>query len=307
MSRFWVANLLLGICLLPASLLAQEAAAVEVATNQIAVQTNVVQAPSYGPAPSGNRYDVLSKMLTPMAAVLLGGNKVPENALILRAKVGQVGGRLPQILQGASFTAQIEYPGRIRLDAPVLGETMTVCRDGDNVWAVPKSKIQFLLSQFQNKPHPQQKGNLPIQLPFTAQQAVLLPALFQLETTPAVAEVNGASCRVISGGLINEVAKAAKAEDFSAKLWICSDYTPKRIDIRRSDFAMSFLIEELTYKPSLPASTWQPPQGVTDIYRCDAAHLEELLYVVMNSLQITAGDKPWVNESPGSAGPLWNR
>ena len=275
------------------------------ATNANMIALSLGSASSLGPAPSENRYDVLSKMITPMAGVLLGGNQTADRALTIKAPVGQVAGRLPRALQGASFTAQIQYPGRVRLDAPVLGETLTVCRNGDKVWAVPGSKIQFLLNQFQHKPRAQApaKGGAPLQLPFTAQQAVLLPALFQLENTADVAEIGGASCRVIAGGLIPEIGKAAKAEDFSAKLWICADYTPKRIDIRRSDFAMSFLIEELSYAPGLPASTWQPPQGATDIYRCDAANLEEILYVVMNSLQATSSDKPWLNEAsaPGRA------
>jgi len=235
--------------------------------------------------------------------VLLGGNQTTDRALTLKATVGQVAGRLPQALQGASFTLKIEYPGRVLLQAPVLGETVTVCRNGNTVWATPGSKIQFLLGQFQHKPQPRNAGGAPLELPFTAQQAVLLPALFQLENISEIAEVGGASCRVISGGLMPEIGKATKAEDFSAKLWICSDYTPKRIDIRRSDFAMSFQIDELSYAPGFPASTWRAPKGETDIYRCDAAHLEEILYVVMNSLQMTAADKPWQNEAPAPTAP----
>jgi hypothetical protein len=243
-------------------------------------------------------------MITPMAGVLLGGNQTSDRALTLKATVDQVAGRLPQVIKGATFTAKIEYPGRIRVEAPVMGETLTVCRDGNQVWAVPGAKVQFLLAQFKQKPPLQQKNPAPLQLPFTAQQAVLLPALFQLEHTQEVAVVGESSCRLISGGLIPEVAKAANAEDFSAKLWICSEYTPKRIDIRRSDFAMSFLIEELSYSPQFPASTWQPPEGAKDIYRCDAAQLEQLLYVLMNSLQMSPQDKPWLNEPGQSAGGL---
>lgn len=252
--------------------------------------------PLHGPPPSGNRYDVLSKMITPIAGVLLGGTQTSNRALSLKATVGQVAGRLPQAIQGATFTAKIQYPGCIRLEAPLLGETVTVCRNGNQVWAVPGSKIQFLLDQFQRKPRPRTKGSTPLQLPFTAQQAVLLPALFQLEKASEVADIGTVPCRVIAGGLMPEIGKAVKAEDFSAKLWICDDYTPKRIDIRRSDFAMSFLIEELSYVPALPASTWQPPAGATDVFRCDEARLEELLYVVMNSLQMSAEDKPWLSE-----------
>ncbi len=252
--------------------------------------------PLHGPPPSGNRYDVLSKMITPIAGVLLGGTQTSNRALSLKATVGQVAGRLPQAIQGATFTAMIQYPGCIRLEAPLLGETVTVCRNGNQVWAVPGSKVQFLLDQFQRKPRPRTKGSTPLQLPFTAQQAVLLPALFQLEKASEVADIGTVPCRVIAGGLMPEIGKAVKAEDFSAKLWICDDYTPKRIDIRRSDFAMSFLIEELSYVPALPASTWQPPAGATDVFRCDEARLEELLYVVMNSLQMSAEDKPWLSE-----------
>lgn len=240
-------------------------------------------------------------MITPMAAVLLGGSESVDRALTLRATVDQVAGRLPQAIKGATFTAKIQYPGRIRVEAPVMGETLTVCRDGNQVWAVPGAKIQFLLSQFKQKPHLQQKNSSPLQLPFTAQQAVLLPALFQLDQSQEIADVGGSSCRIISGGLIPEVAKGANAEDFSAKLWICSEYTPKRIDIRRSDFAMSFLIGELSYAPGFPVSTWQPPAGAKDVYRCDAAQLEQLLYVLMNSLQMGAQDKPWLNEPATSA------
>lgn len=262
---------------------------------------------AYGPAPSENRYDVFSKMITPMAGVLLGGDQTTVRAMTLRATVGQVAGRLPQAIKGASFTARIQYPGRIRVEAPVMGETLTVCRNGNQVWAMPGSKIQFLLGQFHHKPSPQQKNGAPLQLPFTAQQAVLLPALFQLESSSEVAEVGGASCRVIEGGLMPELAKAVKADDLSTKIWVSSEYTPKRIDVRRSDFAMSFMIEELTYEPGFPASTWQPPQGAKDVYTCDAADLEQLLYVLMNSLQMTAEDKPWLNEAgaaTGSQSPL---
>lgn len=286
-----------ALCLwMVGGLLAQDASGPAGVTNAAAAQT-ATPAPAPAPAPLGNRYDVLSKMITPMAGVLLGGSHSAERALTLRATVGQVAGRLPQAIQGASFKAQIQYPGRIRVEAPVLGETLTVCRNGNEVWAVPGSRIQFLLGQFQRKPRPQQKNGSPLTLPFTAQQAVLLPALFQLERTAEVADVGGSSCRVIAGGLMPEIAKAAKAEDFSAKLWICSEYTPKRIDIRRSDFAMSFLIEELTYGSGFPPATWQPPAGATDIFRCDESQLEQLLYVLMNSLQMSTGDKPWLNEA----------
>lgn len=259
--------------------------------------------PSSEPAPSGNRYDILSQMITPLAGVLLGGKQSSDRALTLRATVGQVAGRLPGSIRGASFTIRVQYPGRIRVDAPVLGSTFTVCRDGNAVWAIPGEKIRYLLGQFHSKPLSHPKNGAPLALPITPEQAVLLPALFQLDDSEGVAEISGTSCRVISGGLMPELAKASGAEDFSAKLWISPEYTPKRVDIRRSDFAMSFLVEELSYAPALPVSTWTPPAGTKDVYRCGAAELEQLLYVVMNSLQMSSGDQPWLNEA-APASPL---
>jgi hypothetical protein len=256
------------------------------------------------PAPSGNRYDILSKMITPMAGVLLGGTQSTARGMTFKATVDQVAGRLPQIIKGASFTVRIQYPDKVRLEAPLLGETIVVCRNGNNVWATPGSKIQFLLGEFHHKPPQRPMNGSPLQIPFTAQQAVLLPALFQLERSSEVAEIGGVPCRIISGGLMSEIAKAAKCEDFSAKLWICADFTPKRIDIRRSDFAMSFLIGELSYVPGFPSSIWKPEPGVTDVYRCDSSQLEQLLYVVMNSLQMTAQDKPWLHEATESQGQI---
>ncbi len=292
---FLVAPLLSGLTVLVAA--DQQADSAGGGSNAMSTPSSS-QSPTANPAPTENRYDILSKMIKPMAGVLLGGDQTSDRALTLKATVGQVGGRLPQGIKGASFTAKIQYPGRFLLQAPVLGETVTVCRNGSQVWAVPGSKIQFLLGQFKQKPLPKQKSEAPLQLPFTAQQAVLLPALFQLERADEMADIGGFPCRVIAGGLMPELAKSVKAEDFSTKLWICSDYTPKRVDIRRRDFAMSFLVEELSYSPALPEETWQPPSGITDILRCDEAQLEQLLYVVMNSLQMSADDKPWLYESP---------
>jgi hypothetical protein len=242
-------------------------------------------------------------MITPLAGVLLGGKQCSDRALTLRATVGQVAGRLPGAIRGASFTIRVQYPGRIRVDAPVLGSTFTVCRDGNAVWAIPGEKIRYLLGQFHSKPLSHPKNGAPLALPITPEQAVLLPALFLLDDSEGVAEISGTSCRVISGGLMPELAKASGAEDFSAKLWISPEYTPKRVDIRRSDFAMSFLVEELAYAPALPVSTWTPPAGTKDVYRCGAAELEQLLYVVMNSLQMSSGDQPWLNEA-APASPL---
>ena len=49
------------------------------------------------------------------------------------------------------------------------------------------------------------------------------------------------------------------------------------------------------FSPTLPASTWEPPAGSTDIYRTTPEMLEGLLYIVMNSLKADAQGRPWVS------------
>jgi len=173
----------------------------------------------------------------------------------------------------------------------VLGETVTVCRQGDEVWATPGAKVEFLLGQFKVKPGPTRKKNTPIYLPVTAQQAVFLPALFAVER-PEVAEMevlDGVDHRVITGGLMPELARATASEGFRAQLWVAPGYVPARIIVAQPDFTADVRIRDLKFSPGLPPETWEPPAEVTDIYRTHADMLDAVLFVVMNSLGIKEG------------------
>ena len=66
------------------------------------------------------------------------------------------------------------------------------------------------------------------------------------------------------------------------------------MEITRRDFTTSVDIRDLSNVPALPASTWQPPAGTTDIYHTTPEFLEGLLFVVMNSLKTKDGDSPWL-------------
>ncbi|MEI6278361.1 MAG: hypothetical protein WCQ16_03120 [Verrucomicrobiae bacterium] len=255
-------------------------------------------APAQTGAPRDNPYDVIGKIFQPLWSVLLTDTKSPNHAATLAIALAEVSGRLPANMKGATLSAAIQFPDKVRLEAPVLGEQFTVCRNGDEVWAMPGSKVEFLLSQFKVKPKTkQQKLTTPIFLPVTARQAVFLPALFSM-VRPDVAEVeslNGEDCRILTAGLMPELAQATKAEDFQGRLWVAPGYLPRRLEVIRKDFTAVFDIQNLKYFPSLPASTWQPPSGTTDIYRTTPAMLEGLLYIVMNSLKASETDAPWLN------------
>ena len=249
------------------------------------------------PAPRENPYDVIAKIFQPLLGVLLTESNGANRAASIQLEVANVGGRLPQEMKGATLQAEVQFPDKVKVAAPVLGETFTVCRNGDEVWATPGSKVEYLLSQFQVLPRKGPKLKTPIALPITPQQAIFLPALFSV-SRPDVAEVeelNGESCRLLTAGLMPELAKATKAEDFQARVWVAAGHKIKRLEVKRRDFSMVVDVRELMFSPTLPASTWEPPAGSTDIYRTTPEMLEGLLYIVMNSLKADAQGRPWVS------------
>jgi hypothetical protein len=246
--------------------------------------------------PRDNPYDVIGKVFSPFWSVLLADTKSPNKACTMTIELAEVSGRLPKQMAGASLQGSVQFPDKVKLQAPVFGETFTVCRDGDKVWAHPGAKVEFLLKRFKGKPAPTKKKNTPLYLPITAQQAIFLPALFTVMRAD-VAEIqnlNGEDCRVISGGLMPELARAAKAEGFRAKMWVAPGYIPRRIEITQPDFEAITDIKDLTFSPSLPASTWEAPAGVSDIYWTNSEMLDAVLFVVMNSLKMKESDQPWL-------------
>ncbi|MEO8207256.1 MAG: hypothetical protein ABI615_13830, partial [Chthoniobacterales bacterium] len=101
-----------------------------------------------GDALSENRYDVIGKMFAPFVNILLTDTKNPNHAALLTIVFQEVTGRLPKQFKGATLSAAVEYPDKVKLEAPVLGERVIVCRNGDQVWGIPGEKIEFLLKQF---------------------------------------------------------------------------------------------------------------------------------------------------------------
>lgn len=253
------------------------------ATQLASAQTD----PAAGGAPAENRYDIIGKVFGPICNVLLAGGTGKNLAMSFHMVMKDVTGRLPKDFNGATLDAAAQFPDKVKLIAPVLGEQMTVCRNGGVVWATPGEKIEYLLNQFRGKmPKPIKTSNSPIFVPITAQQAIFLPAVFVLDEGKEFAELNGEPTRVIRGSLMPELAHSTKAEDLRATIWVGPGHIPKQIKIVRRDFTVTVEIQDLKFAPSLPASTWQPPAGATDVYRTTPDVLQGLLFVVMNSVNV---------------------
>lgn len=101
------------------------------------------------PPPRENPYDLIGKIFQPLWGVLLAESNGANRAATLSLALSEVSGRLPESMKGATLTANVQFPDKVKVQAPVLGETFTVCRNGNEVWATPGSKVKFLISQFQ--------------------------------------------------------------------------------------------------------------------------------------------------------------
>jgi len=237
--------------------------------------------------PRENPYEVIGKILQPFLGVLLTESNGANRAAEVELELTEVGGRLPKEMKGATLKAQVQFPDKVRIEAPVLGEQFTVCRNGDKVWAAPGRKVEFLLSSFHVVPKKPAITGTPLSLPITAQQAIFLPALFSVPRADVaeVEELNGETCRVISAKLMPELGRSLKAEDFQATLWVAPGHKIRRLQFARRDFSATIDVKTLNFLPSLPESTWDPTATTADIHRTDTSMLEGLLYAVMNSLQ----------------------
>ena len=228
-----------------------------------------------GQPPRDNPYDVIGKMFQPFWGVFLSESVGANKAMNLTMEV-----------EGVVVKLDVQFPDKIRLEAPVLGDNVVICRDGEKVWATPGSKINYLMKTFRVKPGDASKYNTPIPLPITAQQAIFLPALFTVERSDVaeVDEIDGTTYRVLTAGLMPELARAVNAENFRARIWVGSNYSPRRIELRCGQFNSIMNLTEMVFSPELPSSTWEVPVGAEDIYSTNSDMLEGLLSAVMNSL-----------------------
>ena len=239
-------------------------------------------------APVENPYDVIGKMFRPLIGALLGGKDVNTRAAIMRITFSQISGKLPPEMEGASVMGAVEFPDKVKLAAPALGETITVCRNGKKVWAVPGKKAQFLLDKFPVKPEGKVESVTPIYLPIAASQAVFLPAVFSVVEPEKIkmTKIDDEEYREITAKLMPALAKAVKGEDFEVTACIGADYAPRRFIIKQKSFSLQADFSGVRFLSALPDSTWEEPAGVSDVLQANSDMLDALLFVVMNSIKL---------------------
>lgn len=230
-----------------------------------------------------NRYDILGKLLAPFINVLAKNTRNPNRAMALSAKLERLTD-LPTELAGARAELSLQYPDRLRIHGPILGEDLTVCRDRQQVWVTPGAKVQALLDLATAK---KQLAKLdpaarlePFQLPVPEKQLVFLPVLFQVKDAGGEA-VDGEDCRVLDVTLMPDLEKSLKDKGWAARVWVRPNYQPARLALTRPGWVLAVKFENVVFAPSLPDATWQPPAD--DVLTLDAPRFQQLLRAVVKS------------------------
>ncbi|MDB6151060.1 MAG: hypothetical protein JWQ44_2508 [Chthoniobacter sp.] len=228
-----------------------------------------------------HRYDVVAKLLTPFISLLAKTTQSPNRALLLTARLERLTD-LPPELAGAKAELALQYPDKLRLHAPLLGEVFTVCRNGQQIWAAPGSKLQTLLDAAvaeKRLPKPDPKYRLePFRLPLPDKQLVLLPALLQVQDG-GMENVAGKPCRVLTLSLMPELERSLELEGWRARVWVDAAYKPARLIVAKPGWELAVRFETVEFSPRLPATTWRP--GGDDVIEIDAPRFQQLMQAIV--------------------------
>lgn len=227
-----------------------------------------------------NRYDLIGRTLLPFVNVLAKTTTNPNRAVSFTAKLEQMTD-LPPDLAGSHAEVALEYPDKLRLRGPIMGEDITICRKGQEVWAYPGSKVEALLSAAaaaKKLPKPDPKFRLqPFSLPVPEKDFVFVPVLFQVKDVGSE-PVDGEACRVLDVFLMPQLEHSLKAQGWGSRAWINGDARPVRISVAKPGWMIVVRFEHIEFTPKLPDSTWEPTSDqVSDILKLDPIRYQQLL------------------------------
>ena len=204
-------------------------------------------------------YDLLGRVLHPYASLFAEGGDEPR-ALTLAVKVETSQG-FSMDLAGQSAEVSVEYPDKLKIRAPLLGEEYTVCRRGETLWVFPGSKVRALLAQpeiARRLPEPDRRFQLkPFRLPVPQKQLVFLPVLFLAKLAPAET-VEGIRCEVLDLRATPPLGKALGVQAWSARVWVDAQARLVRFLVAGPGSQVTARVEKAEFARTLPPETWVP-------------------------------------------------
>jgi hypothetical protein len=224
-----------------------------------------------------NAYDVLGKTLHPIVNLFVTETENPRRALqgdftLLRMT------KLPPQFAGSKVSLSLEQPDKVIIRGPVLGEPVTLCRDGQEIWGFPGAHLQAMVNALGELPKRKKKFKLDeFELPFPEKNLVFLPVLFQVQDQGSQ-PVNEVLCRILDVRLMPQLAHSLEVEDWAARAWITPDYKLAKLQVARPGWEIVVSVERLVFLESLPKETWKPSEvEAVDLLRLDAPQLKQVL------------------------------
>lgn len=228
-----------------------------------------------------NRYDLFAKTIAPITRVLASGSTSVGNALsteFVLSGDGQEQVLLGRILANRDAKAQtsvellVENPDKLLVRLHLGETTLVFCRNGQQIWATPKGLLETLAAScgvdLQALPSGKNKQPLGrLQLPFSQQQLVFLPALFKVDD---LGEQIGA--RLLEVELVPEVARGLKLQQQKFRLWVSPDHKPVRLQMPGQSWTADLKRFESLEKQ--PEQTWEAPP---DAVRLSAPQFRQIL------------------------------
>lgn len=223
---------------------------------------------------SANRYDLLGQVLEPLTAVFM-----PEHAgkafaatLVLDEATG-----LPKEWHGQEAKLVFQPPAMAKLSATVGGEPWALCRVKQELWGVPGEKWVALEKFFPSSKPRKKSGREPglpdFALPFSPQQLIFLPVLFQVEDEG----VSPTGARLLTMRLTPPIAEGLQAEagkiggenlaDWAARIAVreVQGKRPQleRIEVFRPGWRFAADVRRWALVREVPASYWLPDPGTS--------------------------------------------
>jgi hypothetical protein len=227
-----------------------------------------------------NRYNVLGRLLRPFVSVFAKDSKNPNRAFTLTAKLETMT-NLPPAFVGSTADLALQYPDKLKLHVPLLGDEITLCRNGQDLWAYPGAKVDALLNGSaagkQSPPSGAKAPLGPFEIPIPEKELTLAPILFQVKDV-GTETLDDARCRVLDLYLMPELAHSLKAQNWAARVWVRPDGAPARISFAKPGWQIAVRFQRVEFSPKLPPETWQPTgEQAGDVLKLDPARFRELL------------------------------
>ncbi len=229
-----------------------------------------------------NRYDALSRTLTPLATVFAphGEKQALSFTLVLEKMTG-----LPPEFAGTKVDLALQPPFRFRVNGQ-WGETpVAFCRVEHEIWVTPGSRFAAFgppreeagepaatpAKEGEEQPDQRRRRRRedripPVSLPFPPEQLALLPVLFIVEDEPSQGGL-----RVLNVRFMETLAKQLKVENWQGRLFLdeSDPNAPRlmRVELARPGWELHARVDDLTIGKSLPPHTWQPKDK--DVLRLD--------------------------------------